>query len=86
MEIPTVKVTLHTFGKLMSNRIEKFIKVEELFPNWDKEDEDVEMKIPDDISEALGLEPGDTIRIDVDEKTQTLSLRKVTISVDNSTE
>jgi len=70
----------------MSDRIQKIIKVEELFPNWDKDDEDVEMKIPDDISEALGLEPGDTIRIDVDEKTQTLSLRKVTISVDNSTE
>ena len=70
----------------MSDRIQKFIKVEDLFPNWDKEDEDVEMKIPDDISEALGLEPGDTIRIDVDEKSQMLTLRKVTISVDNSTE
>lgn len=84
--IPTVKVTQQVFGKLMSDRIQKFIKVEDLFPNWDKEDEDVEMKIPDDISEALGLEPGDTVRIDVDEKTQMLTLRKVTISVDNSKE
>ena len=86
MVIPTVKVTQQVFGKLMSDRIQKFIKVEDLFPNWDKEDEDVEMKIPDDISEALGLEPGDTVRIDVDEKTQMLTLRKVTISVDNSKE
>ena len=61
-------------------------KVEEIFPNWEKEDEDVEMKLPDEVIKELGLKPGDKLKIDVDEKTQSMSIEKITENVDNSEE
>lgn len=69
----------------MTNNKDKLFgtwKVEDIFPNWDKEDEDVEMKLPDEVIEELGLKPGDNIRVTCDEKTQSMTIEKVTKDVD----
>lgn len=38
-------------------------KAEEIFEEIPEDPEHVNMKLPDDVAQAAGLEPGDTIRI-----------------------
>lgn len=52
-------------------------KVEDIFQDIPGDPDNVNMTIPPEIAEAIGLEPGDVIQIDFDEKNQQLSFKKV---------
>lgn len=70
----------------MEKRIKVIYPVEEIFEDIPGDPDNVNMKIPDDIAEQMGLKPGDPIRIDVDEKLQMLTITKITITEDTSSE
>ena len=61
----------------MSEAKKYIYKAEEIFEDIPDDPQNVNMKIPDEIAEQVGLEPGDTIRILWGDK-GTIVLEKVT--------
>ena len=58
-------VTLKKFGEI--GLVNKEYKVEDIFEDIEGDEENVLMNIPEEIRDELGWEPGDVLRISVEE-------------------